>query len=223
MPHVYEGHWPGNVSRDAKYALRMKDGEYKVHLNFRMSTGVEYLLSSDTHQNLVAMVNGVKREVSGPEGGAFYINEYYHVLVPGTDGKTYFAGEYNTFIEFDFSGGKIGPVPPHGIKAGDPWPGPHVGIPYTLAAGGDDFYWESRGVDSHGQSYTQKSRLSDALGKDRAKELANRIAAVKGSQGGRVYLNEASEFFSPPANPGEDFIYLGHLDPYDWFPTPPTP
>lgn len=56
-----------------------------------------------------------------------------------------------------------------------------------------------------------------------------RDAAFKGSAGGRIYINEASEFFSPPANRGDEFIYPGRLEadaraePDEWFPVQTLP
>lgn len=229
MLHEYEGHWPSNVGKDAKYTVRLRDGQYKVCLLYRVNSGDEYLLAAEAHDALVEMVNTVKRTASGSEGGAFYINEYHHVLVPAQDGRTYFAGEYDQYLEFSFNAGRIGPVAPESLKPGDPWPGPHVGVAYTLAAGGSDIYHEASMVDQYGQPFTRKVRLSEIAGATSAQGLANRLAAVKGSAGGRIYINEASEFFSPPANRGGEFIYLGHLEPDaraepdEWFPVPPTP
>jgi hypothetical protein len=226
--HEYKGHWPSNVAKDAKYSVRTEDGGWKVKLLYRVNSGDEYLLAAEAHDELVEMVNVVKRATSNNEGGAFYINEYHHVLVPNLEGRVYFAGEYDDYLEFPFNGGRIGPKAPDGLKPGDPWPGPHVGVAYTLAAGGNDIYHEVKLVDAHGQEFTRKVKLSDIAGAADARGLANRLAATKGSSGGRIYINEASEFFSPPANQGGEFIYLGHLEPDaraepdEWFPVPPT-
>ncbi len=229
MLHEYQGHWPSNVGKDAKYSVKTRDGVWKVNLLYRVNSGDEYLLAAEEHDELVEMVNVVKRATNNTEGGAFYINEYHHVLVPSMGGRMYFAGEYNKPLGFPFNGGRIGPKAPEGLKPGDPWPGPHAGVAYTLAAGGNDLYHEASKVDAHGQEFTKKIKLSDFAGPANAKGLANRLAAIKGSAGGRVYINEASEFFSPVANRGYEFIYLGHLEPDaraepdEWFPVPPTP
>jgi hypothetical protein len=200
-----------------------------VCLLYRLITGEEYLLAAEEHDALVDMVNTVKRAASRSDGGAFYINEYHHVLVPAQDGRVYFAGEYDRYLKFSFNAERIGPVAPEGLKPGDPWPGPHVGIAYTLAAGGNDIYHVAEKVDAYDQEYTIKVKLSDIAGPANARSLANRLAETKGSAGGRVYINEASEFFSPPADLGGEFIYLGHLEPDaraepdEWFPIPRTP
>lgn len=224
MLHPYEGHVPRNVNKDAKYAIRTSGDGFKACLPYRDSTGTEFLLAANQHDDLVKMVNDVKRAATGKEGGSFYINEYHHVLVPSVgDKRTYFAGEYSRYLEFPFGGGLIGPVAPEGLKPGDPWPGPHAGVPYGLAASGNDIFRELRGIDAHGQEWKRKEYLSVVVGDDTARNLANRLALVKGAEGGRVYLNEASEFITPPRNPGADFIYVGHLEPDEWFPEPPTP
>ena len=55
-------------------------------------------------------------------------------------------------------------------------------------------------------------------GAKEARKLANRLAAIKGSQGGRIYINEQCEFFAPRTeSSGMPFVYLGHLDDDVWF------
>jgi hypothetical protein len=88
-------------------------------------------------------VSPVKLELTGDPGGAFYINEYRDVLVPDTsNGGSVYAGNYTRDLEFDYNGTPITPRPPQGLSPGDPWPGPHVGIRYTLMAGGRDIRYE---------------------------------------------------------------------------------
>lgn len=222
MAQPYGGYRPSNVNKDAKYTVRSSDGGYAICLLYRETSGDEYLLASDAHEDLVSMVNQVKKEVNGTEGGPFYINEYHHVLVPCQDSETYLAGSYSTYLTFPFKGGRIGPVAPSGVKPGDPWNGPHAGVPHQLAAGGNDIYRWMSGTNEFGEEWRRKDKLSVAVGASSARKLANRIAAIKGPEGGRVYVNEACELFSPPDEQGDAFIYLGHLDPDDWFPEPPS-
>jgi hypothetical protein len=82
------------------------------------------------------MVNRVKTELRGTAGGAFYINEFHHVLVPSDDsGPCYYAGTYHELLEFDYEGQIVSPEPPLDLTRGKPWPGPHAGIAYVLIAG----------------------------------------------------------------------------------------
>ena len=63
------------------------------------------------------MVNSVKEGSTGAPGGAFYINEYKHVLVPTSEGCLY-AGKYAPLLRFSFEGVEITPEPPPGLSPG---------------------------------------------------------------------------------------------------------
>lgn len=214
---IYPGLCPSNVSKDAKYSVVSGADGYEVRLTYRVSSRELALLTTDDHPDLVEMVNAVKNELSGQSGGAFYINEFRDVLVPA-GGDCYFAGIYEHNLEFDFDGPSVSPVAPDDLVPGDAWLGPHVGIRYTLEAGGKDIRYEKRSGNR-----VLLVKLSDEVGKTAATALATRLARVRGTEGGRIYINEASEFFAPPRNDGSEFIYLGHLEEDDWFPQPDVP
>ena len=218
MTPKYPGKIPSNTNKDAKYSIRIHDGEWQVSLVYRIGSREEALLTTDAHPELVEMVNHVKVEKTGKPGGAFYINEYMHVIVPTRDGGALWAGTYGGVLEFAFDGGVISPVA-DGLDPGDPWMGPHVGSRYVLAVGGKDIKYKRK------LSPTKELTvlLSDEVEPTAAAALATRLAAVKGEKGGRIYINERAEFFSPPAAPGGDHVYLGHLDDDDWFPSPEPP
>lgn len=219
MALPYPGNIPSNVSKDAKYSVVSGQDGYEVRLVYRLSSREKALLTTDGHPGLVDMVNEVKQEANGAPGGAFYINEFLDVLVPTTKGECYFAGTYQRLLEFDLGGGEtIGPRAPEGLEPGAPWAGPHVGIRYKLKAGGRDISYSR--VDG---SREREFRLSDEHGADAAAALAKRLAVQKGNAGGRMYLNEAGEFLSPPPGPDQDFVYLGALDEDLWFPPPDVP
>ena len=216
MTLIYPGLAPSNVSKDAKYSIRSGREGYEVQLLYRVSSRERALLAHDGHQELVAMVNKVKKQVAGAPGGAFYINEFSDVLVPGPDG-CYFAGIYEDVLEFDFDGVAVSPAAT-GLQPGEEWTGPHVGIRYTLMAGGKDIKYELK----DGRA-TREHRLSDTAGEVAAQNLAKRLAAVKGSGGGRIYINECGNFFSPPPDGGIDHVFLGSLDEDPWFVPPDVP
>jgi len=216
MTLIYPGLAPSNVSKDAKYSIRSGREGYEVQLLYRVSSRERALLAHDGHQELVEMVNAIKEEVAGAPGGAFYINEFSDVLVPSGDG-CWFAGIYEDVLEFDFDGELVSPAA-DGLRPGEEWTGPHVGIRYTLMAGGNDIKYElkdGRVIREH--------RLSDTAGEDAARDLARRLAAVKGNDGGRIYINECGNFFSPPRDGGVDHVFLGGLDEDLWFPAPDVP
>lgn len=215
-PILYPGLTPSNVNKDAKYSVVFsRKGEgMEIRLVYTISATEQELLTTDRHDDLVELVNRAKIAATGVAGGAFYVNEFLHVLVP-TPAGCFFVGHYDRLLEFSFDGGIISPIAPHDLRPGDPWPGPHVGIRYTLAAGGNDIRYEH----TIGTRIIKKS-LSTEHGRILAMRLANRLRDVKGSRGGRIYINEAAEFFAPVEN---DYLYLGSLDEDVWFSPPDVP
>lgn len=215
--YLYPGYCPSNVSKDAKYSIKHGDhGDWSVHLVYTVNNRVRELLTTNAHPNLVEMVNAAKREITGHEGGAFYINEYAHVVVPTQQGHLY-AGSYSKELRFEFEGSTIGPAAPDGLEPGAEWPGPHPGVAYTLAAGGDDIYYEHKVTPKR----IEKRMLSDETGLRSAASLSRRLSVVKGNQGGRIYINERCEFFAPvKGSEGWRFRYLGHLEDDSWFSGP---
>ena len=209
----YPGYAPSNVSKEAKYSIKYGGTGMEVHLLYSVGPRECELLATAHHTQLVAMVNAVKEEANGSPGGAFYINEFKDVIVPSTGGVAYFAGNYDPVLEFNLDGTTISAKAPANTRPGDPWTGPRHGVPYQLAAGGNDIYYKFR----RGSRET-KYLLSDYHGGARSSELARRLAAIKGTQGGRIYINEHCEFFDPAT-----IVYLGSLGDDPWFPPPDVP
>lgn len=187
-----------------------------VRLTFHIDARTKDLLTTNAHPVLAKMVNRAKEHVNGRPGGAFYINEFSVVLVPGeSPGSCIEAGRYDGLLEFKLDGGIISPRAPSDLRAGDDWPGPHVGVAYLLCAGGNDIRYELR----QGNRIT-RVQLSDYWEKD-AKKTAARVAAVKGTMGGKFYINEQQEMFAPVSfKGGWRFLYIGHLEDSPWFPGP---
>jgi len=213
----YPGRIPSNVSKEAKYSVRSAPGgAYAVRLVYAVGSGERELLTTDSHDVLVDMVNAVKVEAQGARGGVFYINEYKDVLVP-TQSGCFYAGNYEPLLAFDFEGTVISPRAPVGLVPGADWRGPHAGTSYVLTASGDDVRYE------HTPTPTRviKTLLSDAVGASAARTLAQRLGRTKGPSGGRIYINEACEFFAPLMVSGNlEYRYLGPLDDDAWFPAP---
>jgi hypothetical protein len=144
------------------------------------------------------------------------INEFRHVLVPTQSREVLFAGVYTRDLEFAFGGQLISPVAPPDIEPGDVWPGPHVGIRYTLAANASDVRYEEltpRGT-------LRRVCLTDYCDDGEAAPLLSRIRRFKPG-GGAMYINEARELFAPvDRGNGYERVYLGHLGRHPWFPEP---
>lgn len=210
----YRGLCPSNVAQDAKYSMSVA-GE--VRLSYRIDSRTRDLLTTDAHPTLATMVNAAKEQFNGRPGGVFYINEFSNVVVPGkASGTCLHAGHYDGLLEFQLDGAVISPRAPAHLRAGAEWPGPHAGVAYLLCAGGDDIRYELR----QGNRITEV-RLSDVVGEKEAKKTAARVSAVKGSMGGKFYINEQCEMFAPvPSNGSWIFLYIGHLEDSAWFSPP---
>jgi hypothetical protein len=178
---------------------------------------VRAILTTEDHPALVEMVNEAKRLGSKQAGGAFLINEFQQVLVPTQEGW-YVAGTYERILTFDLDGDVVSPTPPSELEPGDLWPGPRVGMVYRLTDDTDDIYCKYLSGNRE-----IKDLLSKHCGADSARFLAERLAEVKGDRGGRIYINEAREFFAPVGEEDSpQYLYLGPLDEESWFP-PPSP
>ncbi|WP_121257777.1 hypothetical protein [Nocardioides ferulae] len=209
----YTGNSPLRVSKDAKYTVTVGGA---IRLEYQESQRVRWMLTSDDHPDLAEMVNVVKEQVNdGRRGGAFYINEFKHVLVPdGKGGSCYWAGRYDDKpLVFEEGSLTVTPAAPPDLTPGDLWPGPHVGIPYVLNAGATDIRYEK--VDGRRRETVY---LSDDVGASAARDIAGRLGKVKGTQGGRIFINEEYEIFAPVGVAGDwQYIYLGPLGESPWF------
>ncbi|MGQ0823752.1 MAG: hypothetical protein ACT4OX_01765 [Actinomycetota bacterium] len=215
MASRYTGNVPSNVSKDAKYSVVHGTEGWEVRLIYRLSSAERALVTTGSHPELVELVNEVKDDVNGAPGGAFYINEYKHVLVPTEDGCMY-AGRYLPLLTFRFEGQEISATPPSGLSAGDEWPGPRVGTAYVLTADGADIRYrcETR------PNVLADRRLSAEVGTSQAARTARQLARHKPG-GGRIYINESFECFGPSATGnGLAHIYLGKVDEETWFKEP---
>lgn len=204
------------MRKAAKYRVKRDGGEWVVQLQYVLNNTEYALLTTEEHPDLVAMVNRTKEAVSGGPGGAFYLNEYGHVVVPSTDGDYFFGGMYDQHLEFLFDGGEVvSGCPLPSLAPGDEWDGPHVGIPYTLNADASDIRFKVQFGNN-----VEVKQLSDAVDESAARTLAQRLGVHK-KGGGRIYINECREFFAPvEGDDGWRYLYLGPLGNDAWFPPP---
>jgi hypothetical protein len=222
-PIVFEGNWPVSVSRDAKFSVRSEKGVHVIGILYETREGEKWYPTNSHHEDLVKMVNKIKTEISATPGGAFYLNEYRQVIVPAGDPLTYFyAGDYEKDLIFDFEGKKLCGLPAdlegNPLKPGDTWVGPHAGIPYTLKAGARDIYYTKQVRPN----VTKDELLSKHVGPVEARKTASKVASIKGSAGGRFYINECRSIFAPLDRGATwEYIYIGRLEDDDpWFPRP---
>ena len=239
MSHnLYRGLWPQNVSRLAKYAVKFDRGDWRVAVLYDVGDGLRYLAVESGGHSLATQVNAVKLAHGAQPGGAFYINEFRHVVVPVGVDRTpdyYFAGRFDDDLAFTFEGKPLTcrPVNAAGapLQPGDPWVGPRPAIPYVLAAGGSDIYFESPALTDADpptvrENVTRKVKLSAVLrDKGRAARAAAAVSRLRGYPGGRFYVNEYGAMFTPidrGDGDGLDYIYCGQIDRNNWFDEPRT-
>ncbi len=214
----YQGNTARGISKDTHYTVTL-DG--KVRLEYSVDRDERWLLTTDAHPDLVTMVNEAKRSGGSAQGGgSFAINEFRHVLVPNIAGtEVLYAGAYTRDLEFEFEGTLITPVAPANIRPGQEWPGPHVGIKYTLLADATDIRYEVSAV-SGTATIVKTKRLTAVHSKDALAGLLQMCRAVK-PKGGAIYVNEARELFAPVDQGGSyKRLYIGHLGKHPWFPNP---
>ncbi len=242
-PVLYRGPWPQNASKLAKYAVRFVNGQWRITVLYEAGEGLRYLAVEGGGERLIENINTVKARLQAQLGGAFYVNEYRHVLVPvGAHGETgasshyYYAGLLHDDFSFEYDGKPLLTKPVDasgkGLKPGTAWVGPRPGIPYVLAAGGGDIYYETPALSDTDPPRVmpmtkRRVRLSRVLSsKSAVREAVQPIAAIRGHQGGRFYANEHRAMFTPVAagdGNGLDYVYCGQIDLAAWFPEPPIP
>ncbi len=218
---LYQGNCPKSVRKAAKYKIRSHQGNYVVAITYEVNRSERWYPSTDKHPSLVKMVNDVKSEYAGNPGGNFYINEFHQVIVPvaNGNGNYYLAGEYPQPLRFEFEdkiiSGEAFDLEQRLLSPGSDWVGPHAGIPYTLAAGGNDIYFKY----SPRPNVENRCYLSEAVGKENAKAIASPIKAIKGHMGGVFYVNEFKSIFMPVQEDGVyRYAFAGQLDMGLWFP-----
>lgn len=237
---LYRGVWPQVVSKLAKYAVRYVNGELRVSVLYEIGEGLRYLAVEDAQEDVVERVNAVKTSFGDAQGGAFYVNEYRHIVVPvngsaesGLGSHYYYAGRLESDFVFEFEGRPLTtkPIGSDGspLLPGERWVGPRPGVPYVLAAGGADIYYETPALTDTNPPKVRprvirQAFLSKVLGDPAAVASAvKRIRDVRGYDGGRFYVNEFAAMFTP-VDPGDgnglDYIYCGQIDPSEWFPEP---
>jgi mRNA-degrading endonuclease RelE of RelBE toxin-antitoxin system len=209
----YPGNTQKGIAKDTSYSVKLNGS---VQLLYYVGASELALLTTDEHPELVALVNEAKRiGLASQGGGRFIINEYRHVLVP-TPAGVLFAGAYTRDLEFVFEGTLVSPVAPPGIRPGDVWPGPHVGVRYTLAVGATDVRFEAETT----RGTFKRVSLTDHHSATEVSGLLQMARAVK-ANGGAVYVNEAREMFAPVDDgKGYQRRYIGHIGRKPWFPVP---
>lgn len=222
IPIRFGGNSGASITKQGKYRVSHEPDGFSISVVIETPDGVRCYPSTDKHPDLVEMVNKVKIEVHGVEGGQFYINEWKQVIVPaGNPVVHFYAGEYHQEVILGLDGDEFSGRPHDNegnlLKPGDSWTGrPRPGMEYTLKAGGADIEY----VIPLGPAREQICRLSKFVGVEHARRTSRKIANIKGNKGGRFFVNEFGAIFGPKQiASGYDFVFIGILSDSDpWFP-----
>ena len=129
--------------KDSRYTLRRNSQEEgRPWWVFYEPPGDDPIPADDDHATLVKLVNGLKMEMAGTEGGPFSINEHGQVIARGRapegQGNTIHIinvtsrGAVSTYTDpILFQDGALDPQA--NPKEGGPWSGPLSGMSYKLA------------------------------------------------------------------------------------------
>ncbi len=238
-PQLYPGVWPQNVDRLAKYAIRLVDGDWKVTVRSETAEGPRYLAVQGAGADLAERINAIRTAVGARPGGAFYVNEYRHIVVPVEDDGApgagplyYYAGRLEDDLLYEFEGQRLTGRPERpdgsGLNNGERWVGPHPGIPYVLQEGGADIAYETPALtDDHPPAGRSSDPglvlLSQVLPNKCIASEPAKVRNTLGHQGGRFYVNEYAAMFIPAGGGdgnGLDYVYCGQIDTRVWFPEP---
>src|SRR4051794_707268 len=130
--------------KDSRFTIKHHQGRpERPWWIFYEPPGSDQIPADEQHQELVALVNSLKREMAQTEGGPFSINEHGQVIArakaPAGPGNTIhiidvtsrgLVGTYQQPILF-----QDGELDPQAIPdEGEPWPGPLSGMTYKFAA-----------------------------------------------------------------------------------------
>ena len=217
----FEGNTNTSVVKQGKYRVVHARHGFAVEVVVETPDSVRSYPTSREHPELIAMVNKVKRNSAGRDGGPFYINEWHQVIVPvGDPVKYYYAGDYPHHIVLSLDGVEFSGRPHDDagnlLKPGDPWIGrPRPGMGYVLMAGGADIKFTVELSPGREKLVC----LSKEVGAERARRTARKISMVKGNAGGSFYVNEYHAIFGPQkSEDGYNYVFIGLLTDEDaWF------
>jgi hypothetical protein len=146
ISRIISKHIPVCAGRDSRFAIRhnnaLPGAPWWVYYK---PPGMRPVAADDAHAELVTLVNNLKLQMGGTEGGGFSITEHGQVIArvqapSGLGNAVHCIGVRGGKVEqYDqplvFGGGRYDPrsMPP----VGDIWTGPLCGTSYTFAAPGN--------------------------------------------------------------------------------------
>jgi hypothetical protein len=169
---------------------------------------------------LVSAVNRVKVRQTGHNGGCFSINEWGQVLVPSAEvsgTRCFLVGTVTGTLLFENPLNRNTPLDlshVDGLRPGDRWNRPLVGLPYHLKAHSDSIYfWR----ETEGGGRTELPIQQDS-------SLIRTLRQIRGSHRPvRLLVNPWGVVLTKTPAPGMSYesawqsVYVGKLDYSRWF------
>jgi hypothetical protein len=160
---------------------------------------------------LIAAVQAGKRALGARDGGSFLINEFGQLLVPATeeevtrvvqvgdcDGPVVFDNPFAPGTTFDLTDTR-------GLKPGDPWERPYVGLIYNLTEGNEICFKQT---DASGSRYVY-APVDDP-------KLVRTLRALR--PGGWLrFIVGAGGIVLTKVEPDWQAHYVGRVNPAAWF------
>lgn len=221
---------PVNPGRDSHFTIRQNFGRAdSPWWVYYAPPGEDPIPAEDPHDELVDLVNWLKREEGGRDqaGGAFSINEHGQVIARMQAPQGYGTNAihkigvdqgrvcgYMVPLLFRLGGRLLDPTA--SPVEGNQWPGPLCGLSYTFAAPGNtvrgnpDEVW----IEVAGQQVQLSREVGTSPYPPRGGSLADFLAALRRQlpTGGRFRVNEHGRAFT---SNGE--LYIGTVPLGTWF------
>jgi hypothetical protein len=216
-PQIWKGRYARIPGDRTTFHVHFLDHEWWPFVDWAVGDEIGHcrMVESSAARALAQAVNSGKRLLGAQPGGAFLINEYGQVLVPGPLGYLRVAavGEWEGPLEFwnEFDGGTFDLTAADLLNAGDPWHLPYLGIPHQLSFRDEIYFWKE---DAYGGMKIlpplQDDDLIDALRMLRRSGPVRFLAAYRGLVLTKVPVG-------PRRAQTWEACYVGRLDYKRWY------
>lgn len=212
-PRVWTGRYSRVPGETTAFHVRLVGGQWWPVVDWALGDEVGECAMVDQGDviALAAAVNAGKAELGAAQGGSFLIDEYGHVLVPAHDadrstvvlvahcsGPLRFHNAFAPGTTFDLYDDR-------GLKCGDEWNRPYLGLRHNLSARGQLYFWHE---DDIGGQAVYPPAQDDVL--ITALRHLRPYGAVRFLVGpGGVVLTKLPPFWRPH--------YVGRVDLETWF------
>lgn len=147
---IWKGRYRRIPGRESAFHVKRHNGSWSIvaYLRRESEVGTCAVVDSLAARQVTEAVNTVKRRLTGRRGGSFLINEFGQVLVPRSDKSGYreFVGEISGSFDFHnpFDDNETFNLnDTSGLRCGDRWLMPYVGIPYNSSSRNEIYFWRA--------------------------------------------------------------------------------